>query len=246
MAGIITDRTAFYRFSAPELWAQINPELGESLRLADRIRASIKIYNQAYPPPPPSWKSQLGTVIFAGACIAVLGAAYLSTSGVTATAATNGPAVAANVATSANTAATTAAVASGTAVETVAVGEAVGLAGKVAAVAGPIAKGITAATGDTTAEKLVNAAQIIEDSDSFTDGIVNLYKGSLQEKNGVVTAEGEADLRALAEREKTQYANYLRQQADAESGKPATEGPDYSKLIIPGIGILALILRGAN
>ena len=77
MADIITSDQLFYTAQAADIWSSINPQLGEQIGLAAAVANGIRVYNIAYPPPPPGnmWSGITGIVLIAGA-IAIGVAAY--------------------------------------------------------------------------------------------------------------------------------------------------------------------------
>jgi hypothetical protein len=245
MTAIITDPELFYKYQARDIWADINPKLGEHIKLATAVREGLKLYNIAYPPPPPGWASTLGTVILVAACVAVVGAAVM---GAGVSAAASAPAVTSSAATGVNAAAATATASGASVGASVTTTQAVAFAGKAASVVGPIAKGIGSATGNTTAEKLGTVADIATGDVKFTDGVVQLYKTQMKEKNIALTAEGEEQLRALAYAEQQQYAQYMREQAAQEQAKiDRATGEEFQlpKWVLPAAGIFAAVmLRG--
>lgn len=249
MAAIITDPAAFYRFSASDIWAEINPQLGEAIRLATRVEESLIIFNKFYPPPPPRWQSQLA-VVLAVACICCVAGAVILTGAGAGTAATAGVTASTNAAASANAAVATAASASGTTVSastTLTVGQVAGYAKSAATYVGPIAKAVGSATGNTKAEKIGAVADVISGDTKFTEGVSDVYKITMKEKNLRLKEEGEDALRDLAYNQQNQYADFLRKQAAAERQKELTGRPgqaNYAGLLIPAGVAAALIIGG--
>ena len=257
MADIITSDQLFYTAQAADIWSSINPQLGEQIGLAAAVANGIRVYNIAYPPPPPGnmWSGITGIVLIAGA-IAIGVAAYYAYAASAAGAAGSAAAVsstagadAATMATGVNTAATTVAASTagtaastgaavsttaavGTTTSTYSMASVVGYAQKAAAIAGPIFK----ASGNTKAASLADAIN----SPSVTDVAKKVLIQQAQAHNLKLSQEAQAKAQALIISQQQQYAQYKTQQQKAQVPTVSHGLPTWALIAIP---VTAAIVR---
>jgi len=247
----------FYRTTAEEIWPDIDPYMMTREQLDARVKAGIKLYEKYFPNKDGFGLFEVVLFTVAAASVATMVAGTAAAAGGAGQAAAQGAAASSATATANASAALAAAGPQGgawAAASSAGAGagasasgfaaKAVQAAQKGASYASKIGK-IAKASGNSEADKLIKAANLIEGSGSAKDLGANVFEHLLKERQMELSEDARKAARARMAKENEAYAAWMRRKAEKmRQGNPdlETKGQLDSKTWLPILTPIAFFM----